>query len=127
MIFGCAGHGPNARDLFQMAHRFRRFMDKEIYFCMQQRNHGSERYLTTLDSIKYNSPALLELQATLRNGVSRCVKPPAWLEQVHYHNMWENNLSGAYLDQSFTYWCEQGGYRVMDHQASSAMSRQARL
>jgi len=116
MVFGSAGHGPNARDLFQMAHRVRRFVDEEMYFCMQQCNQGTARCLTTLESIKNNSPALLQLQADLRNGVSRFVEPPPWLKQVHYHNIWENNLSGAYLDRSFTYWCEQGGYRVIDHQ-----------
>ena len=72
MVFGSAGHGPNARDLYQMAH--------------------------------------------LRNGVSRFKEPPSWLEQVNYHNIWETNLSAAYLDRSFTYWCEQGGYKVIDHQ-----------
>ena len=43
MIFGSAGHGPNARDLFQMAHRVCRFVDEEMYFCMQQSNYGTAR------------------------------------------------------------------------------------
>jgi len=127
MIFGSAGHGPNARDLFQMARRVCRFVDEEIYFCMQQCNQGNARCLTTLESIKNNSPALLQLQADLRNGVSRCVEPPPWLKQVHYHNIWENNLSRAYLDRSFTYWCEQGGYRVIDHQPKKPDAKTAQV
>ncbi len=127
MVFGSAGHGPNARDLFQMAHRVRNFVDEEMYFCMQQSNQGTARCLTTLEAIKNNSPALLQLQANLRNGVSRFVEPPSWLEQVNYHNIWENNLSAAYLDRSFTYWCEQGGYRVIDHQPKKADAKTAQI
>ena len=83
----------------QMAHRVRRFVDEKMYFCMQQSNYGTARCLTTLEAIKNNSPALLQLQANLRNGVSRFVEPPSCLEQVNYHNIWETNLSAAYLDR----------------------------
>ncbi|DBB08671.1 TPA: hypothetical protein ACH3X3_008207 [Trebouxia sp. C0006] len=77
----------------------RRFVDEKMYFCMQQSNYGTARCLITLEAVKNNSPALLQLQANLRNGVSRFVEPPSCLEQVNYHNIWETNLSAAYLDR----------------------------
>ena len=115
MVFGSAGFGPNARDLFQMMHRVRDFIDEEIFFYMQACHQSNAVYLTTLESIRTNSCALLELQGRLRTGAGRPVKAPRWLEEGHLHNVWEKNLSSAYLDKSFTYWCEQRGYQVLDY------------
>ena len=55
------------------------------------------------------------------------MESPSWLEQVNYHNIWENNLNTAYLDRSFTYWCEQGGYRVIDHQPKMPDAKTAQI
>ena len=105
-----ASGGPVVRDIFQMIHRVRHYIDDSLYFAVNKVYVGPGRK-TNEDDIRKDKNQMQRLVMNFWDG-NTLTQPPEWLLDTHVGNLLEENESRTKLLTVFDFYLRKNGYIV---------------